>query len=260
MSKRELIMAALILLLVGLLAGLGIASCTGGDDDDAATATAADGTTSSSTTTEPPAETSSTTTTPSTEAPATSSTTSTPTTTTSTTTSSTTTTTTVAPLVAVVADLLSGEVLGLPHGSIEDEVEFKLVEILGAPDNDTGWGEGCPFDGGDERAVWYEGLRVAYYDFGENGGRLYDGWSWRPGESIPTGSYPLDPQPEEWVVQLHPGVTPDMTLAEIGAVIGIAPIEHLGWSLLTDDWTWAYLAEADDDVPFEIFSNIWFCD
>ena len=33
MSKRELIMAALILLLVGLLAGLGIASCTGGDDD-----------------------------------------------------------------------------------------------------------------------------------------------------------------------------------------------------------------------------------
>ena len=42
MSKRELIMAALILLLVGLLAGLGIASCTGGDDD---TDTAADATT-----------------------------------------------------------------------------------------------------------------------------------------------------------------------------------------------------------------------
>lgn len=258
MSKRELIMAALILLLVGLLAGLGIASCTGGDDDDAATDTdtdtAADATTSSSTTSEAPAETSSTTTT-TTEAPATTS--STTTTTTSTTTTTTTTTEPPAANAFVVADLVTGEALGIPPLTHEDDLIFKLVELF-FPTDDGGWGEGCPFDGVDERVIFSDGVRFQFVMIDDV--PTYVSWSWRPSDGIPEGSLPVNPQPDEWVIQLHPGVTPDMTINEIAAALGLPVQDLLGFSVVGDA-TWAYLSpDGPDSVPFEITSRLSFCD
>ena len=252
MSKREVIMGALILLLVGVLAGLGIVSCSGSDDTSVV---------SSSTTSEAPAETSTTSTT-TTEAPTTSTTTSTTTTeapTTSTTTSTTTTSTTVAPSnVFVVADLVTGEGLGVAPGGYEDDLLFKLGELFFPIDGDSGWGEGCPFDGVDERVVVSGGIRFRFLMV--DGVPTYIGWSWRPTSAIPEGSLPVNPQPDEWVIQLHPGITSDMTINEIATALGLPVQDQLGFSIVGDN-PWAYLSiDGPDSVPFEITSQLSFCD
>ncbi|MEM9464406.1 MAG: hypothetical protein AAGA90_03490 [Actinomycetota bacterium] len=250
MSRRELLLVGVILILVGVVAGFVLAALFG---DDGETATDPVTTTAAPTTTEAVATSTTSTTTTSTTSSSTTSTT------TSTTTTSTT-STTVPPAVevAIVADLVSGEVLGLPFGSIEEEVEFALVEVFGAADTDSGWVEGCPFDGNDERYLRYDGLTVAFYDVA--GDRQYDGWSWRPSEPVPVGSYPVDPQPDTWEIRLHDGVSPGMTMAQIGAVVGVAPEATLGFSVIRGDAGWGYVGESDDDPPFQISSNLWFCD
>lgn len=262
MSKRELIMGALVLLLVGLLAGLGIASCSGGDDgDEVVLVPVYPETTSVSGPAYPETPTESSTTTTTTEAPTTSTTTSTTTTSTTTTTTSTTTTTTttVAPAnVFVVADLVSGEGLGEAPGGHEDDLLFKLGELFFPWDSDSGWGEGCPFDGVDERVVFSGGIRFRFLML--EGVPTYVGWSWRPTDGIPEGSLPVPPQPDEWIVQLHPGVTPDMTINEIGTALGLPVQDQLGFSIVGDD-AWAYLSpDGPDSVPFEITSQLSFCD
>jgi hypothetical protein len=41
----------------------------------------------------------------------------------------------------------------------------------------------------------------------------------------------------------------------------IAPVEILGFSVVTDEDGWAYISpDGDDSVPFEIISNLRFCD
>ncbi len=246
MSKRELIMGALILLLVGVLAGLGVASCSGSDDDeveDAVDASVA----SNSTTSDAPSETSTTTT--STEAPTTSTTTSTtaamP--------------TTVAPSkVFVVADLVTGEGLGEAPGGHEDFLLFKLGELFFPIDGDNGWGEGCPFDFVDERVVFSGGIRFRFLMV--DGVPTYIGWSWRPADGIPEGGLALNPQPDEWVIQLHPEITPTMTINEIAAALGLPVQDQLGFSIVGDN-SWAYLSiDGPDSVPFEITSQLSFCD
>ena len=43
--------------------------------------------------------------------------------------------------------------------------------------------------------------------------------------------------------------------------LGVELQEYLGYWIVTDDWTWAYLSpDGPDSVPFEVISNIWFCD
>lgn len=252
MSRRELIFLGIILLLVGLLGGIALASFGGDDEPDTEAADATSSSTSSSTTT---------------EAPATTSTTSSTTTSTTSTTTSTTTTTTEAPVeepppsVAVVADLINGEVMGLPHGTLIDEVEFLMYEVFDAPDFDSGWNEGCPFDGaGDnERQIHWEGLWLSFRN--ETGTPILDAWRWRPTNPIPEGVYPANPQPDLWQIWLHDDVTPDMTMSEIGAAVGIPPVEMLGFSVVTGGDGWAYLSpDGDDNVPFEITSRLRFCD
>jgi hypothetical protein len=250
-SQREMILIAIVLLLIGLIGGYFIAGGGGGDDNETVEAGAqTTSTTEAPTTTEATA-----TTTTTTEAP----------TTTSTTTTTTTTTTTQppAPIVAVVADLVTGAVMGLPPGTHIDEVEFLMVETFGAPDSDTGWAEGCPFDGeGDnERVMYWDGLRVDFRN--ETGTPIYDGWSWRPTEPIPEGVFALDPQPDDWIIKLHDGVSTEMTLNQISELIGFPLSEDLGFSLLVDpdNGSWVYLSiEGDDSVPFEISSRLRFCD
>jgi len=257
MRLREFVLIGIIILLVGVIAGLGLGDFLG---DDETTGVGSDVTTSVDTTASgEDAESGG-------AAPATTSTASTTTATTPTTTSSTTTTTTTTtppPFAQEVANLPEQTVLGLPLDSLLDEVEYAMVEVFGAPDSDSGWIEGCPFDGpGDlnERTMRWGGLLLNFRSQG--GVETLVNWSWRPGSAIPTGSLPVDPQPDSWVITLHDGVDVDMSLAQIGAEIGVpAVVNDFGYPAVQQRGGWTYLAlESVDEAPFEIMARFLICD
>jgi hypothetical protein len=258
MRLREFVLIGIIILLVGIIAGLGLGDFLG---DDETTGVGSDVTTSVDTTaSSEDAEIGG-------AAPATTSTASTTTATTPTTTSSTTTTTTTTtppPFAQEVANLPEQTVLGLPLDSLLDEVEYAMFEVFGAPDSDTGWIEGCPFDGPagelNERAMRWGGLLLNFRSRG--GVETLINWSWRPGSAIPTGSLPVDPQPDEWVITLHDGVDVDMSLSQIGAEVGIpAVINDFGYPTVQQRGAWTYLAlESVDEPPFEIMARFLACD
>ena len=176
----------------------------------------------------------------------------------------TTTTTMPPPLVQEVANVPEQTVLGLPLDSLLDEVEYAMFEVFGAPDSDTGWIEGCPFDGPagelNERAMRWGGLLLNFRSRG--GVETLINWSWRPGSAVPTGSLPVDPQPDEWVITLHDGVDVDMSLSQIGAEVGIpAVINDFGYPAVQQRGAWTYLAlESVDEPPFEIMARFLACD
>ena len=191
MRLRELVLIGIIILLVGVIAGLGLGDFLG---DDETTGVGSDVTTSVDTAASgEDAESGGAAAAPTSTAPTTPATN--PTTSSSTTT--TTTTTTPPPFAQEVANLPEQTVLGLPLDSLLDEVEYAMVEVFGAPDSDSGWIEGCPFDGpGDlnERTMRWGGLLLNFRSQG--GVETLVNWSWRPGSAIPTGSLPVDPQPD----------------------------------------------------------------
>ncbi len=168
------------------------------------------------------------------------------------------------PLVQEVANVPEQTVLGLPLDSLLDEVEYAMFEVFGAPDSDTGWIEGCPFDGPagelNERAMRWGGLLLNFRSRG--GVETLINWSWRPGAAIPTGSLPVDPQPDEWVITLHDGVDVDMSLAQIGAAVGVpAVMNDFGYPAVQQRGGWTYLAlESVDEAPFEIMARFLICD
>ena len=257
MRLREFVLIAIIILLVGIIAGLGLGDFLGDDETtgvESDVATSVDTAASSE-----DAEIGG-------AAPATTSTASTTTATTPTTTSSTTTTTTTTtppPFAQEVANLPEQTVLGLPLDSLLDEVEYAMVEVFGAPDSDSGWIEGCPFDGpGDlnERTMRWGGLLLNFRSQG--GVETLVNWSWRPGSAIPTGSLPVDPQPDSWVITLHDGVDVDMSLAQIGAAVGVpAVVNDFGYPAVQQRGGWTYLAlESVDEAPFEIMARFLICD
>jgi hypothetical protein len=257
MRLREFVLIGIIILLVGVIAGLGLGDFLG---DDETTGVGSDVTTSVDTTASgEDAESGG-------AAPATTSTASTTTATTPTTTSSTTTTTTTTttpPFAQEVANLPEQTVLGLPLDSLLDEVEYAMVEVFGAPDSDSGWIEGCPFDGpGDlnERTMRWGGLFLNFRS--QDSVETLVNWSWRPGSAIPTGSLPVDPQPDSWVITLHDGVDVDMSLAQIGAEIGVpAVVNDFGYPAVQQRGGWTYLAlESVDEAPFEIMARFLICD
>lgn len=257
MRLRELVLIGIIILLVGVIAGLGLGDFLG---DDETTGVGSDVTTSVDTAASgEDAESGGAAAAPTSTAPTTTATT--PTTTSSTTT--TTTTTTPPPFAQEVANLPEQTVLGLPLDSLLDEVEYAMVEVFGAPDSDSGWIEGCPFDGpGDlnERTMRWGGLLLNFSSKG--GGETLVNWSWRPGSAIPTGSLPVDPQPDSWVITLHDGVDVDMSLAQIGAAVGVpAVVNDFGYPAVQQRGGWTYLAlESVDEAPFEIMARFLICD
>ena len=257
MRLREFVLIGIIILLVGVIAGLGLGDFLG---DDETTGVGSDVTTSVDTAASgEDAEIGGAAAAPTSTAPTTTATT--PTTTSSTTT--TTTTTTPPPFAQEVANLPEQTVLGLPLDSLLDEVEYAMVEVFGAPDSDSGWIEGCPFDGpGDlnERTMRWGGLLLNFRSQG--GVETLVNWSWRPGSAIPTGSLPVDPQPDSWVITLHDGVDVDMSLAQIGAEIGVpAVVNDFGYPAVQQRGGWTYLAlESVDEAPFEIMARFLICD
>ena len=257
MRLRELVLIGIIILLVGVIAGLGLGDFLG---DDETTGVGSDVTTSVDTAASgEDAESGGAAAAPTSTAPTTTATT--PTTTSSTTT--TTTTTTPPPFAQEVANLPEQTVLGLPLDSLLDEVEYAMVEVFGAPDSDSGWIEGCPFDGpGDlnERTMRWGGLLLNFRSQG--GVETLVNWSWRPGSAIPTGSLPVDPQPDSWVITLHDGVDVDMSLAQIGAAVGApAVVNDFGYPAVQQRGGWTYLAlESVDEAPFEIMARFLICD
>jgi hypothetical protein len=257
MRLREFVLIGLIILLVGVIAGLGLGDFLG---DDETTGVGSDVTTSVDTAASgEDAESGGAAAAPTSTAPTTTATT--PTTTSSTTT--TTTTTTPPPFAQEVANLPEQTVLGLPLDSLLDEVEYAMVEVFGAPDSDSGWIEGCPFDGpGDlnERTMRWGGLLLNFRSQG--GVETLVNWSWRPGSAIPTGSLPVDPQPDSWVITLHDGVDVDMSLAQIGAAVEVpAVVNDFGYPAVQQRGGWTYLAlESVDEAPFEIMARFLICD
>lgn len=257
MRLRELVLIGIIILLVGVIAGLGLGDFLG---DDETTGVGSDVTTSVDTAASGEnAESGGAAAAPTSTAPTTTATT--PTTTSLTTT--TTTTTTPPPFAQEVANLPEQTVLGLPLDSLLDEVEYAMVEVFGAPDSDSGWIEGCPFDGpGDlnERTMRWGGLLLNFRSQG--GVETLVNWSWRPGSAIPTGSLPVDPQPDSWVITLHDGVDVDMSLAQIGAAVGVpAVVNDFGYPAVQQRGGWTYLAlESVDEAPFEIMARFLICD
>jgi hypothetical protein len=257
MRLREFVLIGIIILLVGVIAGLGLGDFLG---DDETTGVGSDVTTSVDTAASgEDAESGGAAAAPTSTAPTTTATT--PTTTSSTTT--TTTTTTPPPFAQEVANLPEQTVLGLPLDSLLDEVEYAMVEVFGAPDSDSGWIEGCPFDGpGDlnERTMRWGGLLLNFRSQG--GVETLVNWSWRPGSAIPTGSLPVDPQPDSWVITLHDGVDVDMSLAQIGTAVGVpAVVNDFGYPAVQQRGGWTYLAlESVDEAPFEIMARFLICD
>ena len=133
MRRRELVLIGIIILLVGVIAGLGLGALS----DDETTGAGSDVATSADTNpSEQEAESEDAAVTPASADP----------TATSTAPTTTTTITTTPPLVQEVANVPEQTVLGLPLDSLLDEVEYAMFEVFGAPDSDTGWIEGCPFD------------------------------------------------------------------------------------------------------------------
>ena len=250
MRRRELLLIGIIILLVGVVAGLGLGALS----DDETTGSGSDVATAADTNpSEQEAESEDAADTPASATP----------TTTSTAPTTTTTTTMPPPLVQEVANVPEQTVLGLPLDSLLDEVEYAMFEVFGAPDSDTGWIEGCPFDGpGDlnERAMRWGGLLLNFRS--RDGVETLVNWSWRPGSAIPTGSLPVDPQPDEWVITLHDGVDVDMSLSQIGAEVGIpAVINDFGHPAVQQRGAWTYLAlESVDEPPFEIMARFLICD
>ncbi len=250
MRRRELVLTGIIILLVGVIAGLGLGALS----DDEMTGSGSDVATSADTNpSEQEAESEDAAVTPASADP----------TATSTAPTSTTTTTMPPPLVQEVANVPEQTVLGLPLDSLLDEVEYAMFEVFGAPDSDTGWIEGCPFDGPagelNERAMRWGGLLLNFRSRG--GVETLINWSWRPGSAVPTGSLPVDPQPDEWVITLHDGVDVDMSLSQIGAEVGIpAVINDFGDPAVQQRGGWTYLAlESVDEPPFEIMARFLVC-
>ena len=251
MQRRELVLIGIIILLVGVIAGLGLGALSDDETTDAGSDVATSADTNPS---EQQAESEDTAATPASAGL----------TTTSTAPTTTTTTTTSPPLVQEVANVPEQTVLGLPLDSLLDEVEYAMFEVFGAPDSDTGWIEGCPFDGPagelNERAMRWDGLLLNFRSRG--GVQTLINWSWRPGSAIPTGSLPVDPQPDEWVITLHDGVDVDMSLSQIGAEVGIpAVINDFGNPAVQQRGAWTYLAlESVDEPPFEVMARFLVCD
>ena len=251
MRRRELVLICIIILLVGVIAGLGLGALSDNETTDAGSDVATSADTNPS---EQQAESEDTAVTPASAGL----------TTTSTAPTTTTTTTMPPPLVQEVANVPEQTVLGLPLDSLLDEVEYAMFEVFGAPDSDTGWIEGCPFDGPagelNERAMRWGGLLLNFRSRG--GVETLINWSWRPGSAIPTGSLPVDPQPDEWVITLHDGVDVDMSLSQIGAEVGIpAVINDFGYPAVQQRGAWTYLAlESVDEPPFEIMARFLACD
>jgi hypothetical protein len=251
MRRRELVLIGIIILLVGVIAGLGLGALSDDETTDAGSDVATSADTNPS---EQEAESEDTAVTPASAEP----------TITSTASTTTTTTTMPPPLVQEVANVPEQTVLGLPLDSLLDEVEYVMFEVFGAPDSDTGWIEGCPFDGPagelNERAMRWGGLLLNFRSRG--GVETLINWSWRPGSAIPTGSLPVDPQPDEWVITLHDGVDVDMSLSQIGAEVGIpAVINDFGYPAVQQRGAWTYLAlESVDEPPFEIMARFLACD
>lgn len=220
MSRREQVLAAIVVLLIGILLGLLFASFSDDDGDDTE---AGDDTTTSSTIFEAPSTTESTTTT------------STSTSTTTTSTSTTTTTTTEPPPPPPVADATNGEILGLPLGTAADTVIDAMTTVYGAPDGDTGWNVGCPLDGGtedDERRISWGNLRIRF--FRDDDGEVLAGWGYQRGAA---GFFdPEGPTPDD--IAMDDGVAWNQTIGVVADALGgttlIAPefplvfVDHAG--------------------------------
>lgn len=213
MSTREAGLIGVILLLVGILAGLGISVLAGDDDSTESTGEATTETAESTTTTAPP------TTTPSTTAPTTTAaptTTPAPTTTAAPTTTVAPTTTTEAQAPVPLANASNGEVLGLPVDTDFGTVVDAVTAAWGEPTDDTGWINTCILagEGDNDRVVRWGNFRITGSRWA--GPESYVGFIYQRGAA---GNFdPTGPTPDD--VVLPPGGAWNQTLAEFITATG----------------------------------------
>ena len=223
MSNRELSLIAVIVLLVGVLGGIGLANLGGDADSTVETADDAASNTTSSTTAAPTTTTAAPTTT--TEAPTT--TTAAPTTTT--TAAPTTTTTTVPAPPPPIADAATGLVVGFDRGAPMGDVVAALEARLGAATGDTGWQTNCTLGGVEDmdRVMNWGNFRVNFTRY--DGPEIVSGWIYQRGQAgnfDPSGVVPDD-------IVFPAGVAWNQTLAEAAAAMGTEVQIWVDWGLAT---------------------------
>lgn len=244
MSRREQILAALVLLLSGLLLGVLLVWLL--DDDGADLDAGSDTTTTTvdaSSTTAPPADDTTTTAAPPT--------TESSTTTQAPTTTSPVTTTTASATPPPVADATNGEILGLPLGTPIDDVVAAMTAAFGAADDDSGWNGGCPLDGGPddhERRMAWGNLSIRFDRW--NQPEQLAGWAYQRGAA---GFFDPDgPTPDDIV--LDPGVEWNQTGNELAAVLGVELEtfgDIFGLSFFSTDFTSYRAPGLDGTTPFD---------
>jgi len=245
MSRREQILAALVLVLSGLLIGILLVWLLSDDDADVDTGSGTTTTVEASSTTEPPVDDTRTT------AASPTTTESTTTTQAPTTSAAPVTTTTASATPPPVADATNGEILGLPLGTPIDDVVAAMTAAFGAADTDSGWNGGCPLDGGPddhERRMAWGNLSIRFDRW--NQPEQLAGWGYQRGAA---GFFdPEGPTPDDIV--LDPGAEWNQTGNELAAALGVELDtfgDIFGLSFISTDVTSYRAPGLDGTTPFD---------
>ncbi len=147
------------------------------------------------------------------------------------------------------------ELLGAGFGSDAETAIGILTGVLGPPTDDTGWGEGCPLDGVDERFVSWGGLG-AQFEISQAGDEVFVRWTYRldfaTGAAIPGG-----PTPDQIV--LPDGIAMGDPFSSAAAAYGFDPSvdEIFGIAIYSGNTFTLLTSEPSVDAPItEVYAPI----
>ncbi len=152
-------------------------------------------------------------------------------------------------------DVGAPELLGAAIGSDAETAIGILTGALGPPTDDSGWGEGCPLDGVDERYVNWGGLG-AQFEISGAGDEVFVRWTYRldfeTGAAIPGG-----PAPDQIV--LPDGIAMGDPFSSAAAAYGFTPSvdEIFGIAIYIGNTFTLLTSEPSVDAPItEIYAPI----
>lgn len=152
-------------------------------------------------------------------------------------------------------DVAAPELLGAAIGSDAETAIGILTGVLGPPTDDSGWGEGCPLDGVDERYVNWGGLG-AQFEISGAGDEVFVRWTYRldfeTGAAIPGG-----PAPDQIV--LPDGIAMGDPFSSAAAAYGFTPSvdEIFGIAIYIGNTFTLLTSEPSVDAPItEIYAPI----
>jgi hypothetical protein len=135
---------------------------------------------------------------------------------------------------------------GVSIGTDAEVAVLKLQTVLGQGD-DSGWVEGCPFNGVQERYLRWGGLTAAFVEQ-ETSGYLFANWSYslnfETGESTPGG-------PSKTDILLPNGVQMGDSFSRTGRIYGFKPVvdDVFGVGIYSGEYFSMMTADSDLDGP-----------